>query len=42
MPTYKNPDEVLKRDFKTHFGQLADGQKEVDGRQWDEANRRHR
>jgi hypothetical protein len=42
MPTYKNPDEVLKMDFKTHFSQVAKSQKDEYGRQWDRANARQR
>jgi hypothetical protein len=42
MPTYKNPDDVLKRDFKTHFSQVANEHKEGYGHQWDDANSRHK
>lgn len=38
MPTYKNPHDILKLDFKTHFSRLSAQHKEGYGRQWDQAN----
>jgi hypothetical protein len=40
MPTYNSPDDLLKRDFKAHFSQLARRHKEEYGRQWDRAHSR--
>jgi hypothetical protein len=37
-PTYGNPDDVLKLDFKTHFNRLSQKHKEDYGKQWDKAN----
>ncbi|MGO8690452.1 MAG: hypothetical protein ACLQLG_12590 [Thermoguttaceae bacterium] len=37
-PTYGNPDDVLKLDFKTHFKQLSEKHKEFYGKQWDAAH----
>ena len=37
-PTYGNPDDVLKLDFRTHFNRLARAHKGVYGSQWDAAN----
>jgi hypothetical protein len=39
MPTYKNPSDFLKLDFKDHFDSLNKEHKERYGRQWDAANR---
>jgi hypothetical protein len=39
MPTYKNPSDFLKIDFKDHFDSLSKEHKERYGRQWDAANR---
>jgi hypothetical protein len=39
MPTYGDPDAVLKMDFNDHFQRLAPSHKEGYGEQWDAANR---
>ena len=38
-PSYGNPDNVLKLDFKTYFSRLSQSHKEGYGKQWDAANR---
>jgi hypothetical protein len=37
-PSYGNPDDVLKLDFKTHFNRVTQSHKENYGKQWDRAN----
>ncbi len=37
-PSYGNPDDVLKLDFKTYFSRLSQSHKEGYGKQWDAAN----
>jgi hypothetical protein len=42
MPSYGDPDKLLKMGFKEHLEKLDPKHKEFYGRQWDTANRRTR